>query len=152
MGKDIAGLIEEIEGIRSEMEKIVNRFDPGKTIYPGWTIKELISHVTAWEIVIEKAIIHYQKGDPPYFLHEQDFDIFNDEAVKFRSDWSLEQVLEEWKQIRQNLVKTIQKLKEDDLDVEIVLPWGSERAITELIEIAGEHEAEHMEDVEKLIN
>ena len=152
MEKDIAGLIEEMEGIRNEMEKVVGSFDPEKIIYPGWTIKELISHITAWEIVIEKALIHYQKGDPPYFLHVQDFDEFNGQAAQFRSAWSLDQVLKEWKDVRQSLVKTVQKLKEEDLDVEIVLPWGSERAIIELIEIAGEHEHEHMEDVEKLIN
>jgi len=150
MDKDIPGLISEIGQIRDEMEKVINKIDPDKIIYPGWTIRELIGHITAWELVIDKALIVYMKGDPPYFLHEQDFDIFNEEAVNFRSAWSLEQTLQEWKKVRADMLKTIQKLKEDDLDVEMVLPWGSERTVAELIEIAGEHESEHMGDVIKI--
>ena len=150
MENDIAGLIKEIGQVRQRMLEIVERIDPGKIIYPGWSIKEMIGHITAWEIVIEKALTVYQKGDPPYFLHEQDFDIFNQEAVDFRSTWSLEQVIQEWKKIRADLLKTIQMLKEEDLEVEIVLPWGSERTVAELIEIAGEHESEHMEDAKRI--
>jgi len=152
MDKDIAALIDEIGSIRSEMENVVKKVDASKVIYPGWAIKEMIGHITAWEIVIDKALIAYKKGDPPYFLHEQDFDIFNDEAVDYRADWSLEEVLKEWKDVREKLIKTIKKLKEEDLDVEMVLPWGSERTVAELIEIAGEHEAEHMEDILKITN
>jgi hypothetical protein len=151
MEKDIETLIEEIDQIRLEMKDAVNRIDPGKIIYPGWTIKEVIGHITAWEIVIDKGLIAFLKGDPPYFLNEQDFDIFNAEAVNYRSDWSLEEILKEWADVRESLLNTIRKLKEDDLDVEMVLPWGSERTVAELIEIAGEHEAEHMEDVSKLL-
>ena len=60
-------------------------------------------------------------------------------------------MLEEWKDVRLDLKKTIQKTKSKDLDVELVLPWGSERTLAELIEIIGEHEGEHMENIEKVI-
>ena len=152
MEKDISGLITEIGQIRNDMVEVVKKIDIGKIIYPGWTIKELIGHITAWEIVIDKALINYQKDDAPYFLHEQDFDVFNQEAVDYRSEWTLEQVLQEWKTVRSDLVKTIKKLKEEDLEVEMVLPWGSERTVAELIEIAGEHESEHMEEILKITN
>ena len=151
MGKDLKALIDEIGQIRSEMEAVVGRIDPGKIIYPGWTIKEIIGHIIAWEIIIDKALIAYRKGDPPYFLREQDFDLFNEEAVVLRRGRSLEEVLQEWKTVRDKMIKTIKKLKIDDLDVEMVLPWGSERTVTELIEIAGEHESEHMEDIIKIL-
>lgn len=146
MENDIAGLIKEIGQVRKDMMEIVERIDPQRVIYPGWSIKEMIGHITAWEVVIEKTLALYINGDPPYFLREQDFDIFNQEAVDHRSAWSLEQVIQEWKKIRAGLIKTIQMLKEEDLQVEIVLPWGSERTVAELIEIAGEHESEHKED------
>ncbi len=32
----------------------------------------------------------------------------------------------------------------------MVLPWGSERTLAELIEIIGEHEGEHMDNVVKI--
>jgi len=150
MEKDLAGLLSEIDQIRKDMGKVVQEFDPELTIYPGWMIKEMIAHITAWEIVIHKAIQTYLAGDPPYFLQEQDFDIFNEEAVNYRSSWTMDQVLDEWKNVREELKKTIQKLQESDLHVEMVLPWGSERTVAELIEIIGEHEGEHMEDALKI--
>ena len=149
MEKDLDFLVGEIDQIRQEMEGVVQKVNPTTEICPGWTIKETIGHITAWEIVIQKAILAFLADDPPYFLHEQDFDIFNQEAVEFRSSWTLEQVLDEWKDIRGDLKKTILTIKEEDLSAEMVLPWGSERTLAELIEIIGEHEGEHMENVEK---
>ena len=145
MEKDLTVLLAEIDHVRIDMGNVVQEIDTKLMIYPGWTIKELIAHITAWEIVIHKAFQAYMAGDPPYFLREQDFDIFNEDAVDFRATWSMEQVLQEWKDVREKLTKTIQKLKETDLPVEMVLPWGSERTVAELIEIIGEHEGEHME-------
>ena len=150
MEKNLDLLLTEINRIRTEMGEVVKQVDKSLIIYPGWTIKEMIGHITAWEIVINKALIAYQKGDPPYFLHEQDFDVFNKEAVNRRGDWTLEKVLQEWKEVRAAVIKSIQKLKETDLTVEMVLPWGSERTVAELIEIIGEHESEHMGDVKKV--
>jgi len=150
MEKNLDLLLTEINRIRTEMGEVVKQVDKSLIIYPGWTIKEMIGHITAWEIVINKALIAYQKGDPPYFLHEQDFDVFNKEAVNRRGDWTLEKVLQEWKEVRAAVIKSIQKLKETDLTVEMVLPWGSERTVAELIEIIGEHESEHMGDVIKV--
>ena len=75
MEKELDILVAEIDQVREEMEKIVSRTDPTLEICPGWTVKEVIGHITAWEIVIHKAIQAFLAGDPPYFLHEQDFDI-----------------------------------------------------------------------------
>jgi len=150
MEKDLNVLLAEIDQVRTDMGNVVQEIETKLMIYPGWTIKEMIAHITAWEIVIHKALQAYMAGDPPYFLREQDFDIFNEEAVDFRTSWSMAQVLQEWKDVREDLKKTIHKLKETDLPVEMVLPWGSERTVAELIEIIGEHEGEHMEDTIKI--
>ena len=139
-----------IDSVRHKMTDVISETDPSLEIYSGWTIKEVISHITAWEIVIHKAILAFNAGDPPYFLREQDFDIFNQGAVDFRAGWSLEEVLQEWKDTRAEVRKAIQKLKPGSLAEELVLPWGSERTMAELIEILGEHESEHMEQITKV--
>ena len=71
--------------------------------------------------------------------------------MNIRSSWSLEQVLKEWKDEREKLRETILKTKPEDLPEELVLPWGSERSLAELIEIVAEHEGEHMENIEKIL-
>lgn len=139
-----------IDGVRAQMEGVIAKTDPALEICPGWTTKHIIAHITAWEIVIQKAIQAFSAGDPPYFLREQDFDRFNQSAVDFRAEWSLEQVLQEWKQVRSDLRALIQGLDPARLGEELVLPWGSERTLAELIEILGEHETEHMENIIKV--
>jgi hypothetical protein len=149
MQKDINELINEIDQTRKEMESLIIDTDPKLEICPGWTIKDVTGHITAWEIVIHKALLAFQAGDPPYFLHEQDFDLFNQAEVKKRSSWTFAKVIDEYEAVREELKKTINKLKEEDLDQDLVLPRGSERTIRELIEIIAEHEDEHRDAVVK---
>lgn len=146
---EVNDLIQRIDIVRSEMKVVVEGTDPNLEIFPGWTIKEVLVNITSWEIVIHKAILAFRAGDPPYFLREQDFDLFNKNEVEKRSEWGLEQVIREWEEEREDLKKTILKLKETDLPIEMVLPWGSDRTVYELIEIIEEHEFEHMEDIKK---
>jgi len=146
---EVNDLIQRIDTVRNEMKVVVESTDPNLEIFPGWTIKEVLVNITSWEIVIHKAILAFRAGDPPYFLREQDFDLFNKNEVEKRSDWGLEQVIREWEEEREDLKKTILKLKETDLPIEMVLPWGSDRTVYELIEIIEEHEVEHMEDIKK---
>ena len=146
---EVNDLIQRIDTVRSEMKVVVEHTDPKLEIFPGWTIKEVLVNITSWEIVIHKAILAFRAGDPPYFLREQDFDLFNKNEVEKRSEWGLEQVIREWEEEREDLKKTILKLKETDLPIEMVLPWGSDRTVYELIEIIEEHEFEHMEDIKK---
>lgn len=149
---DINDLIKSIDLVRNEMKVMVENVDPEVEICPGWTIKEVLGNITAWEIVINKALKAFRAGDPPYFLHQQDFDLFNKDEVEKRSKWTLAEVIREWEEVREDLKKTITGLKETDLSVEMVLPWGSERTVLELIEIIAEHEEEHMEEVDRVNN
>ena len=147
---DINDLIKSIDSVRGELNVMLESIDPELEICPGWKIKEVVGHITAWEIVIDKALKAFQAGDPPYFLREQDFDLFNKGEVEKRSGWTLADVIREWEEVRKELKGTITKLNEDDLQMEIVLPWGSERTVQELIEIIAEHEGEHAESVKRL--
>jgi len=149
MEKDIALLINEMDDTRQQIKALIKQTDPKLEICPGWRIKDVVGHITAWEIVIHKALLAFIAGDPPYFLHEQDFDQFNKAEVKKRAGHSFQQVLQEWKATRQDIKNTINKIKEEDLNQELVLPWGSERTIRELIEIITEHEDEHRDAVLK---
>ena len=100
-------LIKNIDSVRSELKVMLESIDPVLEISPGWTIKEVVGHITAWEIVIHKALKAFLVGDPPYFLREQDFDLFNKGEVEKRSGWTLDEVICEWGEVRDDLKKTI---------------------------------------------
>ncbi|MGB2962942.1 MAG: DinB family protein [Anaerolineales bacterium] len=142
-------LLQSMDQIRSQMANLVETIDPELEICPGWTIKEVLGHITAWEIVTNKAIKSFLAGESPYFLHEQDFDLYNQAQVKKRTGWTLDEVIREWKVVRAGLKKTLADVNAEDLEKEMVTPWGSERSIQELFEIAAEHEEEHAEGIRK---
>ena len=149
MEKDKDLLMNEIDKTRMQMKNLVESTDPELEICPGWTIKEVLGHLTAWEIVFLKGLQAFQAGDPPYFMPEQDFDLFNQREVEKRAGRVLSEVLQEWEIVRKDLKATLSKIKDEDLGKEMVLPWGSERSVIELIEIVSEHEEEHLEAVVK---
>ena len=62
---EISGLIHQIDQVRAEFIELVIDTDPKVEICPGWRIKEVIGHITAWEKVIDKAESndHAQKHD-----------------------------------------------------------------------------------------
>ena len=142
-------LLQLLDQNRSQLVILVEKINPGLEICPGWTIKEVLGHITAWEIVTNKAIKVFLAGEPPYFLHEQDFDLYNQAQVKKRSGWTLDEVILEWKLVRAGLKKKHSDLRMEDFAKEMVTPWGSERSIQELFEIAAEHEEEHAEGIRK---
>ena len=96
MEKDINTLVNEIDQTRKEMESLLKDTDRKLEICPDWTIKDVAGHISAWEIVIHKALQAFQAGDPPYFLREQDFDLFNQNQVEKRALWTMEKVLNEY--------------------------------------------------------
>ena len=149
MESNIQELLTQFDQVRKEMEKVVEETALDLEICPGWTIKDILANLTAWEIVIRKALLAFQAGDPPYFLPEQDFDLFNKYELEKRAGWTLPEVIKEWKQVRADLKVTIQSLEEESLEEWMVLPWGSERTVRELVEIIEEHEQEHMEEVRR---
>ena len=149
MDTNLPPLLQLLDQSRKEIGALLKTTDPKLEICPGWTIKEILGHITAWEIVTNKAIKNFLAGEPPYFLHEQDFDLYNQAQVKKRSSWTLEEVIREWKVVRADLKKTLSEINPEDLTKVMVTPWGSERSIQELIEIAAEHEEEHAEGIRK---
>ena len=110
MDTNLPDLIQLLNQNRKEMRELVENIDPALEICPGWVIKEILGHITAWEIVTHKAIKIFLTGEPPYFLHEQDFDLFNKTQVKKRSGWTLDEVIREWKVVRAGLKKTLSDL------------------------------------------
>lgn len=149
MGSNIQELLTQFDQVRKEMEEVVEATALDLEICPGWTIKDVLGNITAWEIVIHKALLAFMAGDPPYFLPEQDFDLFNRYEVEKRAGWTLSEVINERKQVRMDLKATILEMKEESLEEWMVLPWGSERTVRELLEIIEEHEQEHMEEVRR---
>ena len=59
-------LLHRLDETRETIEKILPTIDPTLEIYPGWTIKDMLAHMTGWDdatIAALKAFL--ASGAPP---------------------------------------------------------------------------------------
>jgi hypothetical protein len=142
-------LIRNLENVREEFRSLLNAADPELEISPGWTVKEVLAHITGWDLVTVQAIQSYQKRSL-YLLDTMDIDACNREIIKSRQDHTLKEVFTEWEQARRSLVEAVQALDEEDLEDGLMYPWGEEGSLQEMLEIIAGHEKEHAREIQRL--
>jgi hypothetical protein len=127
----------------------------------GWTARDHIDHVTAWEASMTSAL----RGRPPYEGmgvsagdFALDFDEENEKIRKARAEASLEDVLAESERGHRAFVTAIEALPADGLG----LPYGSyvpdapvetrdEPVLERVIGNSVEHYPEHLKYIEKIV-
>lgn len=135
--------------VRVEMRAVLERVDPEREVYPGWSMKENIAHITGWEEVTIKSLRALKAGTAPYILPPKSIDAHNDDMVRTRVSMSFEEVLREWEGIRAGLIAAIAGLSEGDFEKWITFPWGPEGTVRDLLAIIADHEGEHARELRR---
>ncbi len=143
-------LLNWMEQVRIEFRYLAGKAPPDLEITPGWTVKEILCHISGWDLVTEKALRAHLDGGL-YLLETMDIDACNQEMVVMRHAFSRQEIIEDWERSRQSLVSAIETLSESDFTREIIFPWGEEGTILEMLEIIAGHEQKHSEEIQKLL-
>lgn len=139
-------LLNWMEQVRVGLRHQTGEVPPDLEITPGWTVKEVLCHISGWDLVTEKALRAHLEGGV-YLLETMDIDACNQEMVIRRQTLSREEIIEDWELSRRLLIAAIEALGESDFDQEIIFPWGEEGTILEMLEIIVGHEQEHSEEI-----
>ena len=140
-------LLQRMDETRSKIETLLPKVDPDKEIYPGWTIKDLLAHMTGWDDATIDSLRAHVIGRPPSVPAILSLDEYNNSTVSSRKDLDYDQVLKEWRLTRQVLRTIIEKMPEDKFFSPIVVPWGNKATVTYLVDMFRDHEEEHAQDV-----
>jgi hypothetical protein len=140
-------LLRRMDKIRSKIEELLPRIDPSKEIYPNWTIKNMLAHMTGWDDATIDSLRAHVIGRPPSVPAIRSLDEYNKSTVTSRTDLSLDQVLKEWRLTRQVLRTIIEELPEDKFFGPVIVPWGEKATVTFLVDMFREHEEAHMNDI-----
>ena len=140
-------LSENLKESRRALSRAVRHCPVQVEISPGWTIREVIIHITGWDLVVDRALRAYLQGDPPYQLDSPDIDLSNQEMISDRREHPLDQVLEEWQQARESLLETLSRLTETDLAAFRPFPWEEHGTLAEMVGILAEHESWHAKEI-----
>ena len=142
-------LLQRMDETRSKIETLLPKVDPDKEIYPGWTIKDLLAHMTGWDDATIDSLKAHVVDRPPSVAAIRSLDEYNDLTVTSRHDLNYEQVLKEWRLTRQVLRTIIEQISPDKFLEPLVVPWGNKTSVAFLVEMFRDHEEEHIRDIQE---
>ena len=140
-----AELIERFNQARETMRELLPAIDVHTEIYPGWTMKEVLSHLAGWDDSTVQALQIFAAGAPPLITAMRGVDFHNAQTVAERKELTYEQVVREWEWVREQLIPIIEQLSAKDLATSLVAPWGEKLTVLDILTIMIEHEEEHAE-------
>ena len=112
-----------------------------------WTSKDLIGHITAWDISLLNPLKIYLESDA--FSPEviPDHDVWNALQAEMRKLRTLVEVMEESMQVREELYIAVGELSESQWRTAFPAPWGGMETFAQMIDGLAWHEEEHTKSI-----
>jgi hypothetical protein len=144
---DRKSLLHHMDETRAKLEGLLPQIDLRKEIYPGWTIRDLLAHVTGWDIATIDAIRAFLNGTPTFSSGIHDLDEYNALSISARTGLDDGQIISEWRLTRQELRSIVEQFPEASFDDPIPVPWGGKSTVTDLMKLFCDHVDYHSRDV-----
>jgi hypothetical protein len=145
-------LIARYERSRAEMIVHLDEIDLNRKIYPLWTVREILAHLSGWDDATIAFIRTILEGkEPGLTLAAQGIDVYNAESVATREGLDYDHIQREYLETRKVLLNLIRQVPEELVSKAYVLPWGGYGSLVDMVDIFAPHEVEHAKDVHKLI-
>jgi len=144
-------LLQAYEQSRATMMSQLDEIDRNRKIYPLWTIREIIAHLSGWDDAAISFLNALLKGEHPPTPAMRGMTVYNEETVSTREGLNYDQILREYMSTRANLLSLIRSASDDILTKKSTLPWGDDGSFADMAAIFTPHEIDHAEDVKKLI-
>ena len=140
-------LLHRFDETRIKIEELLPEIDPHKEIYPGWTIRDLLAHMTGWDDATIDSLRSHVAEHPPTVPTIRSLDEYNTLTVSSRKDLDYDRILKEWRLTRQVLRTIIEQLPEGKFVSPVIVPWGEKVSVTYLVDMFHAHEDEHVQEI-----
>lgn len=146
---EIPELIVKMERARKRLNAAIEKATPQAEIYPTWKIKQVMDHITGWDVLVAASLRKYAVGELPNVTVKEGMDAFNALSVSERRELSLEQSRQAYAEAREEVIEILNALPPDVLEKVYPAPWGGECTIDSVVKIFVYHELEHAKQIEK---
>jgi uncharacterized protein (TIGR03083 family) len=124
--------------------------DLKKTVYPGWTAKQLLCHLSSTSGSAAFFIMMAQSGQGVGAGF--DYDRWNAEQVAARQDRPVEEIVAEFRAGHESSIKAVESAADDLMAKRVPYFSGEMLVVADLIKgAATQHEAGHLDDLEKAL-
>ncbi len=110
-----------------------------------WTAKDLLGHLSAFEVRMADVLATFVDEAPASDLMSADTETFNDDQAAIRTDWPIEQVLEEFTSAHARLMAHAVRIPAERWRELGTIPWyGADYSLDDLViyQLYG-HKREH---------
>lgn len=108
----------------------------------GWTVKDVLGHVVAWEGEGLKALQQHCAGEEYRPDYAADVD---QQFYEQRRDFDAARVYAEWEAVREAMKATLYDVPA--FDALLWYPWGDTGTVAQLIRVLLAHQREHLDDI-----
>ena len=144
-------LLQSLDEARNKLLSIIQKAELEQSIYPQWTIKEVLDHITGWDDAVIASLKAHLSDDVPGTPASRGINHYNASTVSERESLSYQNTFDEFVATREILKQVIHELPPEKLDEPIVYPWGPTGSFDELIQIFVHHEKEHADEIAQII-
>jgi uncharacterized protein (TIGR03083 family) len=151
-----AELVRELAAAREEFVAALAGLDEAQLADPGvadgWSAKDLMAHVTAWEAELLKGLAQGRAGKrPAYFsLTDADIDARNAQWRKEFKGKALAKVLEDYQTVRGQTLRQVERLTDEDLNDPKKFSWTKGESLAQSIQSdTFGHDREHIAEIQK---
>lgn len=144
-------ILHALETSHATMRAQLDEIDKNRKVYPLWTIREILAHLSGWDDTVVGFLSALLKGETPLAVAPRGADVYNEETVSTREGLSYDRILSEYIQTRAKVMELIRTIPEEMVTQVSILPWGEEGSLQDMVNGFGDHELEHAQDVQKLI-
>jgi uncharacterized damage-inducible protein DinB len=121
-----------------------------KNCFDGWSVKDVLAHLAAWEGRILNGARHLVDPAQPAPRPIDSILGWNDEMAAYHAERSWPEVQADFIEIRQELNDFLDKLQRNDWKRRGHYPWpDNQGTLAELITVIAEHDTEHIPALEQ---
>ena len=143
-------LIQQLDTAREKMRAVLVDTDTQKEIYPTWTIKHVLAHITGWDDATTSSLRAHAGGDEPATPAVRGIDFYNAQSVATREPLSYDHIVREWELAREQLKAAINEMPPEKLKEPLLFPWRETGTIAQIVAIFASHEEGHAEEIQNL--
>src|SRR5262245_22456078 len=119
-------------------------------VVEDWSVKDVLSHLIAWEAELVKLLVQAWQGWRPGFLDLGDTDALNLKWYKENKDRPLDRVMADFHGVRKQTVRQVERFSDRELGDPKFYKWLDGRPLSGWIAAETyEHEAEHAEHIRR---
>jgi hypothetical protein len=144
-------LIAKMENARNQLNDTLDKVPQNTEIYPTWKIKQLLDHISGWDVLVAAAFRAHSRGETLGRVARDGIDQYNADSVKARKSLSFAESRQAYDDARADVIRAMREMPEEKLTEKFKPPWGGMCTVANVVRIFVSHEIEHAEQIENSI-